>query len=104
MSSRQPARAADGGATPGAEARAIVANKRGLHARAAARLVQLAEGYRAEVRVACRGVSVRGTSVMGLLSLAAGLGSELVITAEGPEAAVAVAAFVALVQSKFDED
>lgn len=82
----------------------IIANQKGLHARAAAKFVKLAGAFDAEVTVIRNDTAVPGCSIMGLMMLAAGPGSELQITAAGPAAAGAVAALVTLVESKFDED
>jgi len=91
-----------GGAT--AERRVTILNKRGLHARAAARFVKLASQFAAELTVAKDGVAVSGRSIMGLMMLAAGPGTELSIRAEGPDAAAALDALAGLVAAKFDED
>ena len=89
---------------PGVLSRDIeIVNKRGLHARAAARFVQLAEKFDAEVSVAKDATAVGGTSIMGLMMLAAGIGSTIRIAAEGPEAEAAVAALCALVADRFGE-
>ncbi|MGE0723350.1 MAG: HPr family phosphocarrier protein [Alphaproteobacteria bacterium] len=82
----------------------IIVNRRGLHARAAAKFVKLAATFQAQVTVARNGTSVSGGSIMGLMMLAAGPGTELAIAARGPDAAAAVAALVRLVQAGFDED
>jgi phosphocarrier protein HPr len=81
-----------------------IVNKRGLHARASAKFVKLASGYDAEVRVAKDGHSVDARSIMGLMMLAAGTGSEIEITAEGPQAEEAAEALAALVAARFEED
>jgi phosphocarrier protein len=91
-----------GGAT--AERRVTILNKRGLHARAAARFVKLASQFAAELTVAKDGVAVSGRSIMGLMMLAAGPGTELSIRAEGPDADAALDALAGLVAAKFDED
>ena len=91
-----------GGAT--AERRVTILNKRGLHARAAARFVKLASQFAAELTVAKDGVAVSGRSIMGLMMLAAGPGTELSIRAEGPDAGAALDALAGLVAAKFDED
>ncbi len=82
----------------------IVSNRRGLHARAAAKLVKVASQYDAEVTVTKDGVSVSGSSIMGLMMLAAVPGTELKITAEGREAKSVLDALEQLVADKFDED
>ncbi|MBC7168645.1 HPr family phosphocarrier protein [Phenylobacterium sp.] len=81
-----------------------IVNKRGLHARASAKFVKLAATFDAEVQVAKDGQSVDARSIMGLMMLAAGPGSEIEITAEGPEAEAAAQALCALVAARFDED
>lgn len=82
----------------------IIVNKRGLHARAAARFVKLAATFGADVSVARNGTTVSGSSIMGLMMLAAGPGTELVISASGHDAEVAVEALARLVAAGFDED
>ena len=80
-----------------------VVNRRGLHARAAARFVTMAEQFVATIEVARDNMVVCGTSIMGLLMLAAAAGSELEIRAVGREAEPAIDALAALVASGFDE-
>jgi phosphocarrier protein len=79
-------------------------NKRGLHARAAAKFVQTVEQFRAEITVTRCGETVGGTSIMGILMLTAAPGTSITVTARGPEAAAALEAVTALVASKFGED
>lgn len=86
-----------------ARATVDIINKRGLHARASAKFVKLASTFEAEVMVSKDGQSVDARSIMGLMMLAAGVGCCIDITAEGPEAAAAVEALKALVESRFDE-
>ena len=81
-----------------------IVNERGLHARASAKFVKLAAGFDAEVTVTRDGTTVDARSIMGLMMLAAGIGSTIEIAAEGPEAQPALDALVELVQGKFDED
>ena len=81
-----------------------IRNRRGLHARASARFVTLASSLPAVVQVEKDGASVVGTSIMGLMMLAAGPGSAIDIQAEGSEAKAAVDALAALVAARFDED
>lgn len=81
-----------------------ICNQRGLHARASAKFVKLASAFEAEVHVTRDGVTVDARSIMGLLMLGAGNGSEVTIEAEGPDAAEAIAALSELVQRRFDED
>jgi phosphocarrier protein len=81
-----------------------IRNKRGLHARASAKFVQCAERFNATVTVTREGTRVSGTSIMGLMMLAASPGSELLIEVEGPQAKEALAALVALVEGEFGEE
>ena len=81
-----------------------IVNERGLHARASAKFVKLAATFDAEVKVSRDGTSVDARSIMGLMMLAAGIGSSIEISAEGPEARPALDALVELVQARFDED
>lgn len=80
-----------------------IVNKKGLHARAAARFVQCVERYEVTVTVSRDQHTVGGTSIMGLMMLAAGLGSTIRVTASGREAAAALAALTALVADRFGE-
>jgi phosphocarrier protein len=80
-----------------------VVNRRGLHARAAVKFVTMAEQFVANIAVARDNMVVSGTSIMGLMMLAAPAGSELEIRASGREAGPALDALVALVASGFDE-
>lgn len=89
---------------PPAKATANICNTRGLHARASAKFVKLASTFDAEVHVTRDGVTVNALSIMGLLMLGAGNGCTIDISAEGAEAADAVAALAELVARKFDED
>lgn len=86
------------------ERRLTIVNRRGLHARAAAKFVRLAEGFDARVKVAKDGQSVEGTSIMGLLMLGAGIGSEIHVSAEGQQAEAALCAIATLVCDGFGED
>lgn len=81
-----------------------IVNKKGLHARASAKFVKCAEQFEAVVRVTRGGETVGGTSIMGLMMLAAGIGSTILIETEGRDAETALAALVALVSQGFDED
>ena len=94
---------------PGVPAGAIsrelpIINKRGLHARASAKFVQMVERFNAEVWVTRGSETVGGTSIMGLMMLAAGPGTSVVVSAIGPEAQAAVDAIAALVADKFNEE
>ena len=84
--------------------RVRIVNRRGLHARAAAKFVKVAEQFVAEIEVAKDDLRVSGTSIMGLMMLAAATGSTLEIRARGREARPALAALVALIESGFDEE
>jgi phosphocarrier protein len=81
-----------------------IINKRGLHARASAKFVKLASSFDAEVKVSKDGQTVDARSIMGLMMLAAGPGCCIEVEAEGPEAAPALDALIALVSDKFGED
>lgn len=81
-----------------------IINVRGLHARAAARLVKTAENFDAEITVCHDGQTVSATSVMDLLLLAAAKGSTIVVQASGPQAGEALDAIAALVADRFGED
>ena len=92
-------------APPDAIVRSLaIINQRGLHARASAKFVQTVEKFDADVRVTRCGETVGGTSIMGLMMLAAASGAELQISAAGPEADSAVETLARLVECKFDED
>ncbi len=86
------------------EAVVTVINRKGLHARASAKFVKCAESYEASVTVTRDGQSVGGTSIMGLMMLAAGPGSQLHILCDGPEGPEALEALVALVEMGFGEE
>ena len=81
-----------------------ITNRRGLHARASAKFVTLASQYDATVTVSKDGSDVLGTSIMGLMMLAAAMGESIEVRAEGAQAGEALAALVELVQSKFGEE
>jgi phosphocarrier protein len=88
-----------------AAARSVdICNERGLHARASAKFVKLASSFDAEIHVSREGQTVDARSIMGLLMLAAGPGSSIEISAEGPDADAAVEALAELVDGKFEED
>ena len=80
-----------------------IVNRLGLHARAAARFVQVAGLYRATVRVSVGNRVMDGKSILGLLLLAAAQGTKLTIQADGADAEAALAALVALVERGFEE-
>ncbi len=81
-----------------------IVNKRGLHARASAKFVQMVERFEAEVWVTRGSETVGGTSIMGLMMLAAGPGTSVIVSATGPEAEAALDAIAELVASKFNEE
>lgn len=80
-----------------------IVNRLGLHARAAARFVQVASGFEADVTVSRQDTHVSGLSILGLMMLAAGPGHEIAIETRGPERLAAIEALVALVERGFDE-
>ena len=80
-----------------------IRNRKGLHARASARFVQTVEKFDADVRVARCGETVGGTSIMGLMMLAAAPGTHITVEAIGPQAAEVVEALAALIDSRFGE-
>ncbi|HVG46560.1 MAG TPA: HPr family phosphocarrier protein [Rubellimicrobium sp.] len=86
-----------------AQRRLRIQNMKGLHARASARLVEVVEAHDAQATVSRDGMSTSGDSIMGLLMLAAGLGSEIEVETEGPEAEALAQAIEALVADKFGE-
>ena len=81
-----------------------IVNERGLHARASAKFVKCAETFDADISVSRDGQSVPATSIMGLMMLAAAMGTTVTVDASGPQAEAAVNALAALVASRFDED
>ena len=80
-----------------------IINKLGLHARASAKLTQLAGQFTSEIWIGRNGKRVNAKSIMGVMMLAAGLGSQVRISAEGPDAQAALDALVALIDDKFGE-
>lgn len=80
-----------------------IVNQKGLHARASARFVQTVDKFNAEVTVSRAGETAGGTSIMGLMMLAAAKGSTITVTARGPEAEAAIAAIEALCADRFGE-
>jgi phosphocarrier protein len=81
-----------------------ITNKRGLHARDSAKIVEAAARFQSEIMVTKGAQSVNARSIMGLMMLAASLGSEIEISAEGPDSAEALTAMVALAHAKFGEE
>ena len=101
----------DGGPCPpppvfaGGELREMrIVNRKGLHARATAKFVQCVDRYDAEISVTRCGETVGGDSIMGILTLGAGLGSTIMVAARGPQAREALEALATLVASRFGED
>ena len=93
------------GAEPGLYfAEVTIRNRKGLHARASAQFVKCAETFDAQVRVTREGQTVGGTSIMGLMMLAAGQGHFIHIEAKGGDAKTALQALVALVEDGFGEE
>ena len=82
----------------------IIRDERGLHARAAARMVEVAGRYAAEITVSRGGQTVSGRSILGLMMLAAAPESELMLSAKGPQAKEALEALGRLIESHFQED
>ena len=81
-----------------------IRNQRGLHARAAAKFVHLAGAFDADITVTKDGQSVSGRSIMGLMMLAAGIGSSVFVSASGADAASAIEAIATLIDEKFGEE
>ncbi len=81
-----------------------IINQRGLHARASAKFVKCAEGFDANVTVSKDGQTVPGTSIMGLMMLAASIGTSVTVEASGPQAEQAMFALENLLADKFQED
>jgi phosphocarrier protein HPr len=81
-----------------------IINQRGLHARASAKFVKCAEGFDASVTVSRDGQSVPGTSIMGLMMLAASMGTSITVEVSGPQAQAAMEALSTLVANRFDEE
>ena len=82
----------------------LIQNRLGLHARATAKLVQTASVYRCAATVAAKGREVNAKSIMGVMLLAAGKGSTVVIRTDGEDEAAAMDAIAALFDRRFDED
>lgn len=89
---------------PALEKELAIINQRGLHARASAKFVKCAEGFDANITVSRDGQTVPATSIMGLMMLAAAMGTSIIVEASGPQAEQAMAALEELVASKFDEE
>ena len=91
-------------ASPSFSRAAKILNQRGLHARAAAKFVKLANEFEAEIQVRRGELMASGRSIMGLMMLAAAPGCDIEVTTSGPDAERALAAILQLVGRKFDED
>ncbi|HET6546536.1 MAG TPA: HPr family phosphocarrier protein [Rhodanobacteraceae bacterium] len=81
-----------------------IRNRLGLHARAAAKLVQALHNHHASAFITYRGKEINAKSIMGVMMLAAGLGAELTLRTDGPDEESAMATIVDLIERKFDED
>jgi len=81
----------------------LIANKLGLHARATAKLVQVLSAYRSNATLVAKGREVNAKSIMGVMLLAAGYGTSVVLRIEGEDEAAAMEAAAALFERKFDE-
>ena len=81
----------------------LIVNTLGLHARAAAQLVQTANRFGAEVQVSKDGAEVNGKSIMGVLTLAAAKGTEIVVACDGEDAPAAMAALASIIENGFGE-
>jgi phosphocarrier protein HPr len=81
-----------------------IANKRGLHARAAAKFVKLAGTFDADITIAKDGTEVSGLSIMGIMMLAAAPGDQVALNTEGADASAALQALGDLVRGRFGED
>ena len=94
-----------GGSGPARATRRLeIKNRLGLHARAAAMLVQTVAQFAAEITVSKEDQTVNGKSILGLMMLAAGQGSAVEVVAEGPDAEAALDAITALIEAKFKEE
>jgi phosphocarrier protein len=85
-------------------ATARITNKRGLHARASAKVVEAAARFQSEITVIRDGQEVNARSIMGLMMLSASMGSEIELAVAGPDAAEAMTAMLALIEAKFGEE
>ncbi len=86
------------------EKKLTLKNKLGLHARAAAKLVQVAEQYKSDIKILKDSVEADGKSILGVLLLAAPVGSELIFRIEGEDEEQAIKAIEELIEDKFGED
>ena len=81
-----------------------ISNKLGLHARASAKLTKLAGGYKSDIHLSRNGRRVNAKSIMGVMMLAAGMGTEVEVETDGPDERAAMDALLALIASRFGED
>ena len=86
-----------------ASAEVLIINKLGLHARASAKLTQVASGYKCELWLTRNGRRVNAKSIMGVMMLAAGKGASITIEADGDDAEAALSALQKLIADRFDE-
>jgi phosphocarrier protein len=86
-----------------ASAELVIVNKLGLHARASAKLTQVATGFKSDVWLTRNGRRVNAKSIMGVMMLAAGKGASVTVEAEGEDAEAALAALRALIADRFGE-
>ena len=85
------------------QTRIQISNKLGLHARASAKLTKLAGGFKSDIHLSRNGRRVNAKSIMGVMMLAAGVGSEIDVEADGEDAQLAVNALCELIANKFGE-
>jgi phosphocarrier protein len=86
------------------EAKVVIANKAGIHARPASMLVQAATKFQSKIKLAAKGKTIDAKSILMIMSLGLVKGTEVVISAEGADADAAVKAIKELVESKFGEE
>jgi phosphocarrier protein HPr len=95
----------DNGSASGILSRELpIINRKGLHARATAKFVQCVERFESAITVSRSGETVGGTSIMGILTLGAGFGTTIVVTAQGADSSEAMEAIGVLVANRFGED
>jgi len=82
----------------------LVSNKLGLHARATAKLVQTLAGFQCNATLSAKGREVNAKSIMGVMLLAAGFGTKVIVSVDGEDEAAAMEAVAALFERKFDEE
>ncbi len=86
-----------------AQRKVLICNKKGLHARAASRLVQVASEFRADVRLLFGDKQADGKNIMSVMMLAASMGTEIILEAHGADAEAALDALARLIEARFDE-